>query len=70
MLAVCWRHIFWILPPCGISQVKHVAAFKLELFPVLDCVIAVHDGRRRLVRGAQADDSDADAVKLMSDLCR
>lgn len=62
MLAVCLRHIFWILPPRGISQVKHVATFKL--FPVLDCVvIAVHDGKRRLVRLAQADKLDTDAVE-------
>lgn len=64
MLAVCLRHIFWILPPRGISQVKHVATFKLELFPVLDCVvIAVHEGKRRLVRVAQADKLDTVAVE-------
>lgn len=37
-------------PPLHVAflKFKHVATLKPERFPVLDCVIAVRDGRRRL----------------------
>ncbi len=34
-------------------KVKDVATIKLELFPVQDCVIGIHDGERQTVEGAQ-----------------
>lgn len=58
--------------PCGISHVKDVATFKLELLPELDCVSGVVDAR---VGDGQLEMHSAakinmSAVKLELDLIR